>query len=119
MYQYLRSERSMRLQFTLRRLLLATMCFAIVLGLTGKGGDGSIIGALVASTGFAAPGDSRQKAGYHPAYLLICFHRYWLVHRRDYGSGRRATRKVYDKGRAECNDRRCDWRMVPDATGKI
>jgi len=43
----------MRLQFTLRRMLLSTTVFALVLGLLGTGGDGSVAGALAASTAVA------------------------------------------------------------------
>lgn len=44
----------MRFQFTLRRLLLGTTMFALVLGIAGKLGGGSIAWVLLASTGFAA-----------------------------------------------------------------
>ncbi len=43
----------MRLQFTIRRMLLATMMFALVLGLTGNRGGESLPGALLASTAFS------------------------------------------------------------------
>ena len=44
----------MRFQFTLRRLLLGTTMFALVLGLAGKLGGGNIACVLLASTGLAA-----------------------------------------------------------------